>query len=111
MDSNTKKDLYCPISNQVFMIPVITNCNHIFNQTQIIEWLKENETCPLCRQEITDISDLPDDNAIFGNLQKLKIEWDDKKYEYADFIKNVYCCADDAEIETRVDRDAEIDDE
>ena len=30
---------------------IITKCNHIFHKKCILQWLEENENCPLCRKE------------------------------------------------------------
>jgi hypothetical protein len=87
------------------MIPIITNCNHIFNQTDIEKWIIENETCPICREVIIEINDLEIDNTINVNLQKIKIVLDGKQYEYQYFINNIYCCKDNVDIETIVESD------
>lgn len=100
MNEGIKKNLYCPISCQILMIPVKTNCNHIFNQTHISEWVKENDTCPLCREEIFELDDLSGDDDISINLQKIMIEFDNKKMPHNEFVKKYYCCEDDIETMT-----------
>ena len=34
-------------------IPVRTPCNHIFGQNCLAAWLADNDTCPMCRADIT----------------------------------------------------------
>lgn len=33
------------------------NCNHVFGKSCIIEWLKNNVSCPLCRQEVEELKE------------------------------------------------------
>ena len=30
----------------------ITLCNHIFHQSCLIKWIKDNQNCPICRRVI-----------------------------------------------------------
>lgn len=39
-------------SSQSEHIPVQMPCKHIFGRSCLVEWLKQNVSCPLCRQEV-----------------------------------------------------------
>ena len=43
-------------------------CNHYFHGDCLIPWLKERNSCPVCRYE------LPTDDADFENMKKIKIK-------------------------------------
>ena len=45
----------CPICLEDYEIEMILNklqCNHIYHQECIIEWLKRDKTCPICKHNI-----------------------------------------------------------
>jgi hypothetical protein len=55
--SNPHNQKYCSISMDEFKngdFVICLPCKHIFNPTGITEWLKNNNTCPLCRTEVTN---------------------------------------------------------
>lgn len=60
-NEETPKDM-CPICrddiNNYNIIRKIKKCNHIFHQKCLDNWLKDNVTCPNCRQDIR-----PDDTT------------------------------------------------
>ena len=47
----------CPLSLDTLVDPVMDKCGHTFERTQIEDWLKKNNTCPLSRERI-NIEDL-----------------------------------------------------
>jgi len=43
----------CPISlTELDSYSVKTSCNHLFNLSNLIIWLKENNECPICRDQV-----------------------------------------------------------
>jgi hypothetical protein len=42
-------NMVCPITLDKITFPVKTPCGHIFEKENIIEWIKEKRTCPVCR--------------------------------------------------------------
>ena len=55
--SNPHNQKYCSISMDEFKngnFVTCLPCKHIFNPSGILEWLKNNDTCPLCRTEVTE---------------------------------------------------------
>ena len=45
----------CPISTDVFEENdkvIRLNCNHVFKEMEIRQWVSESSTCPCCRREI-----------------------------------------------------------
>ena len=67
-------DEKCPIScTDLDTFSIVTECNHKFNLQPILEWLKENTECPVCRKVI--------------NLEKLKFI---NNPDISDFIKLLY---------------------
>ena len=53
---NFCKDLVCPICLDHFNYPVITNCKHIYCAECIRIYLCQSTNCPLCRNDINDVS-------------------------------------------------------
>lgn len=54
---NPHNQIYCSISMDEFKngdFVTCLPCKHIFNPSGISEWLVNNNTCPLCRMEITN---------------------------------------------------------
>lgn len=50
-----KDRLTCPITQDEILFlneAVITKCGHAFKKEALTEWLKNNETCPMCRTNI-----------------------------------------------------------
>lgn len=50
-----RQELICPLSFELFKDPRIENnsCGHTFEKSWIEEWLSENQTCPLSRNQLT----------------------------------------------------------
>jgi hypothetical protein len=50
-----KDKLTCPITQEDLTDisdATITKCGHVFKKEALSEWLKENDTCPMCRKNI-----------------------------------------------------------
>ena len=43
----------CPITFEPIQeaTAAVTSCQHVFKRLAIVEWLKKNTTCPVCREE------------------------------------------------------------
>jgi len=48
----------CPITQDLMIYPIRTNCFHAFEKSAIERWVTQNGTCPNCRVYITTI--IPD---------------------------------------------------
>ena len=44
--------LYCPITHEIFIEPVVTRFGHTFEATALREWLTTHHTCPLTKQPL-----------------------------------------------------------
>ncbi|DAC80288.1 TPA_asm: oncoid [Bos-associated insect adintovirus] len=49
-------DIICSICLEIFILPVVLNCSHVFCNYCVCKWRKSSNTCPLCRQIIQQIS-------------------------------------------------------
>lgn len=76
---NFKSTETCPISlTELDSYSVKTNCHHLFNLSNLITWLKENNECPICRNQI-DIEKLEfNKNIDITNLVKTLYEFEKK---------------------------------
>lgn len=47
-------DKECPIclNNVINFDSVLTDCNHVFHGSCLIEWVRRNNTCPMCRTKL-----------------------------------------------------------
>jgi hypothetical protein len=45
-------DNNCPISLDKMINPAKTSCGHVFEKDNIIMWIREKRTCPICRKEL-----------------------------------------------------------
>lgn len=44
----------CPICQELTSTPKTTTCQHTFCASCLDKWLAENNTCPMCRNQILD---------------------------------------------------------
>ncbi|NGX49262.1 MAG: hypothetical protein K940chlam5_00859 [Candidatus Anoxychlamydiales bacterium] len=60
LDKHNKReresDLFCSISLDIMLFPVITNCNHVFELLSITNLLKTDERCPQCRKRVKKLA-------------------------------------------------------
>lgn len=49
---NENDDNNCPISLDKMKNPAKTSCGHVFEKENIIMWIREKRTCPICRKEL-----------------------------------------------------------
>jgi hypothetical protein len=49
---DTENDDDCPISLDKMKNPAKTSCGHVFEKENIITWIREKRTCPICRKEL-----------------------------------------------------------
>lgn len=45
-------ELKCPITLSVFFNPVLSSCNHTFEEEAFKEWRLTHDTCPCCRKKL-----------------------------------------------------------
>ena len=73
IDESLKKMIFdhlqCIICNDIFEIPLVTNCGHTFCKKCIEEWRKQSEKCPICRSDIVSISK---NQVLVGQIDKLQ---------------------------------------
>ena len=54
----------CPITHHEFTlgdrIATINRCGHVFSEASLRRWLQNNNSCPMCRQQV---------DASFNNLE------------------------------------------
>lgn len=67
----TQDDLCCVISFDRFHYPVIDNEGHRFERNYIMEWLKNNKTCPIGREKL-QAEDLVLDYDTMKKIEKLE---------------------------------------
>ena len=52
----------CPIDKDAFLetdeVMIINHCKHVFRKTNLEKWFEENVTCPLCRYDIREYSNI-----------------------------------------------------
>ncbi len=53
MDEQIYPLILDPISKQIFLDPIITECGHSFEKGSIEQWCEQNEACPICQQPIS----------------------------------------------------------
>ena len=54
-ETDSSRPVYLSDYTGLFLhIPIKLPCSHIFGQDCLFEWLKENSTCPLCRESLAD---------------------------------------------------------
>lgn len=45
--------LICPLTNEIFNDPVVTNDGSVYERTKILEWFSKNRTSPITRERIS----------------------------------------------------------
>ena len=79
MESNIiESEFECLICMDILLEPVTTICGHTFCRYCLIQYLKENKNCPLCRKPIFQSVDNLSKNIILENIIKKKYP---SKYE------------------------------
>jgi hypothetical protein len=51
-DSENDNNILCPISLDKMENPAKTSCGHVFEKENIIMWIREKRTCPICRKKL-----------------------------------------------------------
>lgn len=52
--NETEPNIYCTISGDIMILPVRTNCDHVFELLNLSYHLERLEDCPLCRTKVTE---------------------------------------------------------
>ncbi|XP_050363758.1 putative E3 ubiquitin-protein ligase LIN-1 [Argentina anserina] len=79
--SRPPKDFVCPITGQIFTDPVTLETGQTYERKAIQEWLKRgNTTCPITRQPISTMVQLPKTNYV---LKRLITSWKEQHPELA----------------------------
>lgn len=53
MDEQLYPLILDPISKQIFLEPIITECGHSFEKDSIEQWCEQNKACPICQKPIS----------------------------------------------------------
>jgi len=43
-------NLICPLTREIFVVPITTECGHTFERFAILSWLYKTNSCPLCKK-------------------------------------------------------------
>ena len=43
-------EIMCPLNHNIMVDPVSLNCKHEFSREPIELWLRNNDSCPICRR-------------------------------------------------------------
>ena len=85
----------CPICYIEIFIPTHSQiCNHVFCLCCILRWLNSKNTCPLCRQKITEISFLDSkakNGIIIINSNQFHINNNNHQNDKSDSILCIVC--------------------
>ncbi|NGX34188.1 MAG: hypothetical protein K1060chlam1_00538, partial [Candidatus Anoxychlamydiales bacterium] len=49
-------NIFCAISHDIMIIPVKTNCGHVYELLSITNSLQDSKKCPMCKSKIKDIT-------------------------------------------------------
>jgi SWI/SNF-related matrix-associated actin-dependent regulator of chromatin subfamily A3 len=66
----------CPICMDSFRSPVITACAHVFCNECVERVIQEQRKCPMCRNELPDVTSLVPPAAGFGEGEEEEVEID-----------------------------------
>ncbi|ACE05799.1 hypothetical protein Aasi_0377 [Candidatus Amoebophilus asiaticus 5a2] len=44
--------LICPLTQELFLDPVVTPCGHSFSHQELLKWLNTQKSCPNCREPV-----------------------------------------------------------
>ena len=85
MDNQNIKVDDCPICKETIYKNdlIITECNHKFHKKCFSDWKKNNNTCPLCRTQLTTL-----DLNMINTDYKLKLKKMNNKYYFKDLYIN-----------------------
>lgn len=53
-DDKPATECECPICQETTATPKITSCQHTFCVSCLDKWLETNNTCPMCRSQISE---------------------------------------------------------
>jgi hypothetical protein len=98
MTEEIKDSLYCPIGQEIMIVPTMTDCGHVFDMPNINKWIEKHDECPICRQNIVDTKNLPENHKVLENLKKLKIKHNKKSYTYEEFVEKEYNFCDNFDV-------------
>ncbi len=59
--------LICPITQQVLSAPVVTECEHMFEESALLEWMIRSSKCPVCNK-VLDPSAIKKPGRVVKNL-------------------------------------------
>ncbi|XP_074525134.1 E3 ubiquitin-protein ligase TRIM35-like [Halichoeres trimaculatus] len=79
MESQTEKDLTCPVCHDIFNNPVILTCSHSFCKDCVKSWWRERliQQCPVCKV-ISATSDPPRNLALKNLCEAFVVERDQR---------------------------------
>ncbi|MHB9147627.1 MAG: U-box domain-containing protein [Candidatus Amoebophilus sp.] len=49
---NYPDHLICPLTQELFLDPVVTPCGHSFSHQELLKWLNTQKSCPNCREPV-----------------------------------------------------------
>ncbi len=52
----TELNIFCVISGDIMIIPVKTNCGHVYELLSITNSLKGSKSCPMCKKKVKEIT-------------------------------------------------------
>jgi ankyrin repeat protein len=87
-----------PISKQIFLDPIITECGHSFEKDSIEQWCEQKKTCPICQKPI--FKSQIRENLLIKNIVKEIIQKDPslKKKQYFPVKAFLNALNDDEEL-------------
>ena len=100
----------CPISLDQFQVGdvvcEIVGCGHIFKRPSLMNWLRRNSRCPVCRYELRDFLDRQSESSVSNNTNVftdvLDISQNEIEIEGTNNINNAQILSNDEPIIQRV---------